>query len=162
MTFNFPYYSFQILGFENSVACPSTLSIVWVRNANNSLPLILPTPQNGAMTMEWTTRLERSGIARERMARWWAAPVLEMEKENSSVILVRCHRSFLVPFEHSRFSLLGCNSHPWKWLTLDLEEWTVGLLIFWFGKAETGFKNEPRFNVIVGHFSTSLTGVFWL
>ena len=97
-------------------------SIVWVRNANNSLLLILPTPQNGAMTMEWTTRLERSGIARERMARWWAARVSEMEKENSSVILVRCHRSFLLPFEHSCFSLLGCNSHPWKWLTLDLED----------------------------------------
>lgn len=163
VTFNFLYYSFQILGFENPGACPISLSIVWVRNANNSLPLIFPTPQNGAMTTEWTTRLERSGIVRGRMARWWAARVLEMEKENSSVILVRCHRSSLVPIEHSRFSLLSCNSHPWKWLTLDLlEEWTVGLLIFWFGKAETGFKNEPWFNVTVRHFSTSPTWVFWL
>lgn len=114
-------------------------------HANNSLPLIFPTPQNGAMIMVWTTRLERSGIVREKVARWWAARVLEMEKENSSAIPVRCHKSLLVPSWALPPSLLSCNSHPQKWLeTLGLlEEWTVGLLIFWFGTAETSFKNEP-------------------
>lgn len=41
--------------------------------------------QSGAMIMVWTTRLGRSGTDRGRMARWWAAPALGMEKENSSV-----------------------------------------------------------------------------
>lgn len=133
------------------------------QNTLVTLPLIFPSPQNGAMTMAWTTRLERSGIVRGRMARWWAAPVLEMEKENSSVILVRCHTSFLGPYQAPPLLLLSCSSHSQKWLeTLGiLEEGAVGLLIFRFGKVETSFKNEPWFNVITGHMSTFPAWVFW-
>lgn len=75
-----------------------------------------------------------------------------MEKENSSVILVRCHRSFLGSCQALPHSLLSCCSHSWAQVELFSlpEEWTVGLLILWFGKAESSFKNEPWFNVITG------------
>lgn len=55
---------------------------------DNSWFLFLCLLQSGATTMELTTRLGRSGTGKERMARWWAAPALGMEKENSSVNLV--------------------------------------------------------------------------
>ena len=97
------------------------------------------------------------------MARWWAARALEMEKENSSVIPVRGHRSLLVPCQALLHSLLSCNSHSEKRVEiLDfLEEWTVGLLIFWCGEAEMSFRNEPWFNGMTGHWSAFPTWVFW-
>lgn len=68
------------------------------------------THQNGAMTMELTIELVRSGIAGERLGRCLAALVLEMERESSSVNHMRLHAMM-----KANSTMLGSNGRKSTW-----------------------------------------------